>query len=61
MVPPTAGAGLHHIGGVLVARALQLVDIAGIGDAFSVLGKTVAKDIGDQHNVDFFADGADGL
>ena len=61
MVPPATGAGLHDIGRVLVPRALQLVDIAGIGDAFSVLGKTMAEHIGDQHNVHFFADGADGL
>jgi hypothetical protein len=61
MVPPATGASLHHIGGVLVARALQLVDIAGIGDAFSVLGKSVAEDIGNENNVHLFADGANGL
>ena len=41
--------------------ALQLVDIGGFGDAFSVFGETMAKDIGDENNVHFFTDGADGL
>jgi hypothetical protein len=38
MVPPATWAGFHDIGGVFMTRAAQLFNIAGIGDAFSVLG-----------------------
>ena len=61
MVPAAPRAGLHDIGGVLMARALQLVNVAGLGHAFSVLWQPMAKHIRDQHNVDLFTDRADGL
>lgn len=44
-----------------MTRALQLVDIACFGDAFSVLGQTMAKDVGHEDNVHFLADGTDRL
>jgi hypothetical protein len=61
VVPPATGASLHYISGVLVTGALQLVDIGGFSDAFSVFRQTMAKDIGDENNIHFFTDGADGL
>lgn len=40
-----------------MARALQFVDVAGLGHAFSVFGQTMSEHIGHQHHVHFLANG----
>lgn len=61
MVPPAPWAGLYYVGRILMAGALQLVDITGVGDTFSVFRKTMPKDIGDENDIHFFADGTNGF
>lgn len=44
-----------------MTRAAQLFNIAGIGDAFSVLRQPMAEHVRHENDIDFFADGADSL
>ena len=61
MVPPALRAGFHYIGGVFVAGALQFHNVAALGDALAVLWQAVSEYIGNESNVHFFTDGADGF
>ncbi len=61
MVPPALRAGFHYIGGVFVAGALQFHNVAALGDALAVLWQAVSKYIGNESNIHFFTDGADGF
>jgi hypothetical protein len=61
MVPPALRAGFHYIGGVFVAGALQFHNVAALGDAFAILWQAVSEYIGNESNIYFFTDGADGF